>query len=323
MSYTPDIDSNELPGSDIELLEDIYAFFNPEWDGSPTTASLNTLSDMPFRILPDDSGKLTSRGFDSNAFTQTALSQMMAAFTNNPNYQGHFRNYYRFRGLHYGYLYNWHVINDGRGLGPTGWVVPASGSFTFDGIGRILLTNISQTDPYWTNAMTESVPYNSQNFCPIAGGYRNYDTGEYDLLRDAGYYWSSTSDGSAKALAIRHIVTATGYLERNTQSAYRGDGFSIRLVYQDGDAGWQHGDTITFDGFTYNTMRSFDAPNSPIWLVQNLRTDKFRNGDSIPFIASDNNAGWTVKPGSPRYCCYPTQVVGLSDKEFAERLRHF
>ena len=95
-------------------------------------------------------------------------------------------------GEEYGKLYNWHAVNDPRGLGPKGWHVPTDEDWA-------ILTNYLGRDPSdkmksnngWSD---DGNGTNTSGFYGLPGGYRNL--GVFDNFIDigsSGYWWSSTA----------------------------------------------------------------------------------------------------------------------------------
>jgi uncharacterized protein (TIGR02145 family) len=94
----------------------------------------------------------------------------------------------------YGRLYNWYAVNTGN-LCPSDWHVPTDAEWTTltNGLGGIaaagdaLKSSLSDT-PEWNGT-------NSSGFSALAGGVR-LDAGNFYDEGNAGYFWSSTLNGT-------------------------------------------------------------------------------------------------------------------------------
>ena len=126
----------------------------------------------------------------------------------------------------YGRLYNWHAVNDARGLCPSGWHIPSDE----DWIELEIEFGMSETEVYYISlrgveeniglnmkATNVEFPYwngmNTKLFSALPGGRRGID-GSYNSSNtdnfDNAYYWSSTFTtvvGGALARQIFHLET--------------------------------------------------------------------------------------------------------------------
>jgi uncharacterized protein (TIGR02145 family) len=130
----------------------------------------------------------------------------------------------------YGKLYNWHAVNDPRGLAPEGWRIPSDGDWNklIEFLGG--KTNASQkmksTDLWEANASMSGAGDNSSGFSGIPGGYR-YGHGVFVNIGKVGYWWSSTESDQNTAWARS--------LQNYNQSIFRGNyekvmGLSVRCL---------------------------------------------------------------------------------------------
>jgi hypothetical protein len=94
-------------------------------------------------------------------------------------------------------LYNWHAVNDSRGLAPEGWKIP-----TIEELEQINLTT------------------------GLPGGYRSND-GNYDYIGLGGYWWSSTEYNTYGAWG-RSLYYDNGDADRNYSN--KRNGFSVRCL---------------------------------------------------------------------------------------------
>jgi uncharacterized protein (TIGR02145 family) len=91
-------------------------------------------------------------------------------------------------GEKYGKLYNWHAVNDSRGLVPEGWKVPTDEDWkelleSFDWKSSPLKSN-----DIWENTEFDS---NESGFSALPSGKRDIG-GDFELLNEYGYFWSET-----------------------------------------------------------------------------------------------------------------------------------
>ncbi len=240
----------------------------------------------------------------------------------------------------YGRLYNWFAVNDARGLCPSGWHVPSDSEWNilidFLG-GHPVGGNKMKAAPFdeipWSGS-------NESGFSGLPGGARYFQMGpgpaSYANRGSYGYWWSSTTVGTDGA-AIRQLyhgpdVAIYGYNIR--------DGISVRclknnspLVCNDpdndgvcaenevsgctdsnaanfnpaateddgscvlaGPAQCGGASTVTFDGHTYALV----GIGTQCWFKENLRSDNYANGDSIPLILAGEPWGWPM-PGAQTY----------------------
>lgn len=124
---------------------------------------------------------------------------------------------------HGNYLYNWHAVNDPRGLAPQGFHVPSDDEWTqlteFLGGKDVAGNELKTTD--WDGT-------NSSGFSALPGGYRKAINGLFYDLGDFGYWWSSSPYFS-------HPYAWGRYLYSGYSNVYRGfynfqNGFSVRCI---------------------------------------------------------------------------------------------
>lgn len=128
----------------------------------------------------------------------------------------------------YGLLYNWHAVDDPRGLAPAGWHIPSNEDW------EILIQNLggmkisgglmkeAGTD-YWKAPNTGAT--NESGFNARPGG-RRLSNGNFSSITWRGFFWSSTQD----------IDGNWNYQLRNNESVIYGgpywnqDGYSVRCI---------------------------------------------------------------------------------------------
>ena len=96
----------------------------------------------------------------------------------------------------YGRLYNWHTVNDERGICPVGWHVPSWGEFSqlhqfLNGTsvagGKLKEVGLE----HWNSPNTGAT--NESGFTGLPGGYRNPTNGSYGNIGNVGFLWSSST----------------------------------------------------------------------------------------------------------------------------------
>jgi len=129
-------------------------------------------------------------------------------------------------GTTYGKLYNWHAVNDPRGLAPEGWHVASDAEWTklidvYGGektAGKKLKSTIG-----W---LENTIATNESGFTGIPGGMRNYDGFFYDINK-FGCFWSSSE--SSNVFAWYHFLIYN-YPDVACFDGEKGRGMSVRCV---------------------------------------------------------------------------------------------
>jgi uncharacterized protein (TIGR02145 family) len=100
-------------------------------------------------------------------------------------------------GTKYGKLYNWHAVNDPRGLAPLGYHIPTSAEWTilidFLGGKSIAGKKLKSTKSYDRYKGKKDNSTNEFGFSALPGGGRNEIGTFYDIGVDSDW-WSSTED---------------------------------------------------------------------------------------------------------------------------------
>ncbi len=118
-------------------------------------------------------------------------------------------------GKKYGKLYNWHAINDPRGLAPAGWHIPTDGEWS-------IMTDYLGSE---IAAGPKLIVFGETGFNGLPSGIRS-NNGNFTGIRIETYWWSSTLESSKKAW-VRN-VNVLGQFERVASDW--GMGFSVRCI---------------------------------------------------------------------------------------------
>jgi len=101
----------------------------------------------------------------------------------------------------YGKLYNWHAVNDARGLAPKGWHIPSDNEWTtltnYLGGLEVAGGKMKATGTAYWNSPNEGAT-NESGFSVLPGGYRYFD-GSFNFIRNNAFFWSAAEDASASA----------------------------------------------------------------------------------------------------------------------------
>ena len=125
----------------------------------------------------------------------------------------------------YGKLYNWHAVNDPRGLAPEGWHVPSDDEWT------TLTDLLGGEDPGTKMKSTsgweeDGNGTNESGFAGLPGGFRG-SNGAFNLIGNYGFWWSSTEDDTNYAWN-RDLNYSNGFVFRG--SLIKETGFSVRCL---------------------------------------------------------------------------------------------
>ncbi|OFX83089.1 MAG: hypothetical protein A2W99_13370 [Bacteroidetes bacterium GWF2_33_16] len=203
----------------------------------------------------------------------------------------------------YGYLYNWYAATDAREIAPDGWHIPSNeewqvlettlGGWQAAG-GKMRLTG---TD-FW-NAPNLYAD-NTSGFSAKGAGIRS-DFGDFSFIKEMAFFHASNS-----VMSDRMLPNNNTNLDTNGDGFWANNGVSVRCIKNTTD--WSPGETITdIDGNIYSTIKIGDQ----VWIEENLKVTKYRNGDQIPNIIS--NAEWAAQIIGA-YCAYNNDVsyVGIN-----------
>lgn len=123
----------------------------------------------------------------------------------------------------YGKLYNWHAVNDPRGLAPVGWHIPSNAEWTD------ITSRYVQKSRY-------GFYFGESGLLIVPGGFR-FAGNSFTVFEDLGkngYWWSSTEYGSDNSWGCdySHFEDPNFIIDQeNNGGIYpKGSGFSVRCV---------------------------------------------------------------------------------------------
>jgi uncharacterized protein (TIGR02145 family) len=126
----------------------------------------------------------------------------------------------------YGKLYNWHAVNDPRGLAPNGYHIPTDTEWYIltDILGGIYIagTKMKSTSGWFDNGNST----NSSGFSGLPGGKR-LGNGTFGSVGESGCWWSSTEDDTDRAWG-RFLTYYFGKVSSNNWN--KGTGLSVRCL---------------------------------------------------------------------------------------------
>ncbi len=156
----------------------------------------------------------------------------------------------------YGMLYNWHAVNDSRGLCPEGWHVPSEAEWAQlndyvaaqgypdhwdepDGVGNALKScrqidsplggqcNTTEHPSWWSH--DDHHGFDAFGFSALPAGVRTW-IGTFSGLGMAGVWWSATDedDNNARSKSLSH---GNSYLFG--ESIFKNNGHSVRCIRSD------------------------------------------------------------------------------------------
>ncbi len=207
----------------------------------------------------------------------------------------------------YGWLYNWYAVDTGL-LAPTDWWVPSDAEWTamtnhlINTYGHIISDNVGgalkSTRMEWNRPNEEAT--DEFGFKGLPGGWREtpvFDT-KFMGFRNGGHWWASSDENLLSDYAWNRgltnqssIIHATGY--------FKNYGFNVRCI-QNFSVTESDGDTGTLEDIDDN-IYTYVVIGNKRWMAENLRTTKYRNGNSIPEIT--DNTDWSNDSTGAR-CAY-------------------
>ena len=125
----------------------------------------------------------------------------------------------------YGRLYNWYAVNDERGVCPADWHVPSHSEW-------IVLEDFAAPNS-GLNLKADSLNVPAWNgtdylgFTAIPAGRRDYATGQFHVINEHSYWWSSTQSTVDRAKLV-HMSSELNDVE--SLNYFFEHGFSVRCI---------------------------------------------------------------------------------------------
>ena len=124
-----------------------------------------------------------------------------------------------------GRLYNWHAVNDERGVCPSNWHVPSQTEWF------VLVDYAAPESGLKLKADSSSTPaWNGTDylgFSATAAGRRDYATGQFLVLNEHAYWWTGTQTSGDRA-RLMHISSELTAVE--SLNYFFEHGFSVRCI---------------------------------------------------------------------------------------------
>lgn len=199
-----------------------------------------------------------------------------------------------------GLLYNYYTGIDPRQIAPIGYRMPVKADF------NTLLTTVGgaltagnklkdKVDKYWIGLNTDITnefgmnvrAAGSRQYDGLYGGLLNY---EYYLCVDAPFLLT----GNYFAYRCKFMWNDNNVSVSFDTGNYLAQGISYRFIKEDSV---NSGFVIDNSGYKYPTVKI----GNQVWTACNARTEHFRNGDIIPYVATNSAWASLITPGR----CYP------------------
>jgi uncharacterized protein (TIGR02145 family) len=128
-------------------------------------------------------------------------------------------------GTTYGKLYNWHAVNDPRGLAPVGYHIPTDAEWRIlkNNLGTSIGGNKMKSTNGWINGNNGS---NSSGFSGLPGGFRE-GNGEFKDIISIGNWWSYSVDQYILSL---DMLSEFNLIQMATGEYNKGKGLSVRCL---------------------------------------------------------------------------------------------
>jgi len=179
-------------------------------------------------------------------------------------------------------------------------------AYATNAIGTTYGSQLTLNTPKTTPTLTTTSPTNITNNSASSGGNITNDGGA--LVTERGICWS-TSQNPTKSNSKNPNGTGTGSFTSSLSGLTSGTTYYVR-AYATNSMGTGYGDQLAFlsQGPVSGTITDVDgniyhavAIGTQIWMVENLKTTHYRNGDLINNLA--NGTSWAAAT-SGAYCWY-------------------
>ncbi len=181
-----------------------------------------------------------------------------------------------------GVLYNWHAVNDSRGLAPEGWKIPT-------------IEELEQID------LTTNLP----------GGYRDY-IGYYNDIGKNGYWWSS-AETNTKVAWYRGLDYNNG--SANINFINKTNGFSVRCLRDEIVINKKNNMEVVIDGIVY-VPKELEKKDEPVIVEKNYKfelhpiisNNKLQWDDAVAYAKSLGD-GWRLPTIEECFIMYNNKII--------------
>jgi len=224
-----------------------------------------------------------------------------------------------------GKLYNWHAVNDPRGLAPEGWHIPSKEEC------KILVNQLGGNSVAGIKMKNTKDWYggglNTSGFNAAPSGRRG-KSGDFSPDGIYFFWWTSTESMNKKGANYCYLQDENDTLKM--ELIYKERGFSVRcmkekvdakndpLLKQALEAATEHNEKIqngtikpiSKDAFNNNKNSGPPANLKSVvigaqtWTSENLNVSTFRNGDPIPEVRSTEEWNKAGDNKQPAWCYY-------------------
>ncbi len=178
-------------------------------------------------------------------------------------------------GLKFGKLYNWYAVIDKRGLAPEGWHVAGDGDWA------LLINYLGGENIAGNELKTSNTWYQNKDEAVFYGGYRD-NIGYFRDINVSAYWWSSVKYNTHSTFNAWTRSINSDNSEINIENYNKKSGFSVRCVKNKNYSSYA-GNTSLVNNNKFEEV----IIGKQTWMVKNLNTAKFSNGDEI-FHAKTN-----------------------------------
>jgi uncharacterized protein (TIGR02145 family) len=189
-------------------------------------------------------------------------------------------------------LYNWYAATDVRNIAITGWHVPTRTEYeTLETLigGQAKGGDLKKTGfLYWNSPNVGAT--NLYGFDGKGNGRRT-TFGNFDLKNNTLHLWTTTQADTSNAHLFNLFYDFNTFIRNEYPKKLGG---SIRLIKDNNTP--SVGAITDIDGNVYTEV----VIGTQIWLKEDLRVTKYRNGDAIPNI-TDNTAWSNLTTGAFSY----------------------
>jgi uncharacterized protein (TIGR02145 family) len=196
-----------------------------------------------------------------------------------------------------GKLYNWHAVNDSRGLAPSGWTIPSQSDINLLLVelgGEIVAKQSIKSQTGWGQLGNGN---NQSKLNGLPNGIREGDKADFRGGNMNSLYWwtSSASEQYPQQYSTKFYLNEDAggqytYLSSSSQM----DGLNVRCIQLN----------VSSLNESLQNVQATIQIGTQVWMVENLNVDRFRNGDLIP--EARTNEAWQ-KAGDnkqPAWCYY-------------------